>query len=195
MDKQHMRGFSEWEKAAPDFDLIEWRRRGGKPRQEPYFDRVPGIDGGRRIFVDALIFPTWAEWRRERDRALAAAIYADGCETIGFMFTGESAPISPKPLFLLERKYGSWHIWLNAVIENEQAFSNVYMDARIAADRQEKFDREHRNDGSLGSMLTLSFAQRPPFDGTQYDSCLNETGDVVTDLFLRMTAKGEGDDQ
>jgi len=189
MDKSNLRGFDEWERTR-FLDLYDWRRQGGIAGEEPYFDE---IDGGRRVFIDALIFPTWAEWKRQRDKALAAALYGDGGRRgIGSIFTDNLPPLSPRPLYLLERKYQTWHPWLNACIATEEAFAGAFVDAHIAIDKQERFDREHRGHGELGDMLTLAFAERPPFDGTQYDSCLNETDDAVSELFLAMTKKIEG---
>ena len=189
MDKSSLRGYDKWERIR-FLDLIEWRRQGGKAGEEPYFDEISGV---RRVFIDALIFPTWKEWKHQRDKALAAALYGDGGRRgIGTIFTDNVAPLSPRPLYLLERKYQTWHPWLNACIANEEAFANAFVDAHISIDKQEAFDREHRGHGKLGDMLTLAFAKRPPFETTVYDTELNRTDDVVTDLFIRMTQSEGG---
>ncbi len=184
MNKSSLRGYDEWERIR-FLDLYEWRRQGGRAGEEPYFDQ---IDGGRRVFIDALLFPTWEEWKRQRDKALAAALYGDGGRKgIGCIITDNVAPLSPRPLYLLERKFQTWHPWLNACIATEETFANAFVDAHIVIDQQERFDRENRGHGELGDMLTLAFAKRPPFETTVYDTELNRMNDAISDLFLAMT--------
>lgn len=147
------------------FDLTEWTRRGGVPHREPYFDTAETEQGERqRVFIDAALFPTWPEWKRESDRARDVALLGDAREENGALF-GRSFPLAGEPHFLIEKIYSTWRLWINVLCPDEAAFYEVVEQAKQAAAARDALDEEYRE------MAVLRYD--PKIETTKYNSLLN----------------------
>lgn len=160
------RGAEVRQTVLPRFDLETWRRRGGDPERPPYFDEYRGKVC---VFVDASIFPTFAEWQPQAALAIDAAIVTDRQESGGVM-RGVSEILSPEPHFLVElagKPVGglfAWRYWINCGAADKYTFTATLQEAKSAAREREAI---MRNGGTLAAL------QLDPKQTTRYASSLN----------------------
>lgn len=162
---------------TPAYNLNAWRKAGGKDGQEPYFEPDTEFRGYERkpvirVYVDAKLFPSWDDWKREAKRAETGAIMRSGHSGLTTFYGGPDYGFSGKPPFITEKVPSvGWRVWINILCPSESEFLRAVADAE--AEMREIDSREKDDAAGLDSYFNSADKRT-----TRYCSLQNRRSDI-----------------